>query len=218
MPTLNENAELSANAAYENAQRNAMDWSQVRPEWGLSRNAYFFIGLRNLTEHLSLNGRAFLHSYDYRIDPKQRLLETILTGPLVVAQWINMEHYFSTVDNERFGSGSKVYHNVACRFGVMSGNLSDLRTGLPAQTVLKDGHPYHEPMRLITVIEAPLEHTRLAIDAVATVKTLITNGWIRLMVVDPESATVNLYDNGTWIKQAMPESHYKHTAEEPAVT
>jgi uncharacterized protein YbcC (UPF0753/DUF2309 family) len=219
MPTLgNEDVELSANAAYENAQRNAMDWSQVRPEWGLSRNAYFFIGQRNLTEHLSLNGRAFLHSYDYRIDPKQRLLETILTGPLVVVQWINMEHYFSTVDNERFGSGSKVYHNVACRFGVMSGNLSDLRTGLPSQTVLKDGHPYHEPMRLITVIEAPLEHARLAIDAVATVKTLITNGWIRLMVVDPESATVNLYDNGTWVKQAMPESHYKQTAEEPAVS
>lgn len=219
MPTLgNEDVELTANAAYEKAQRNAMDWSQVRPEWGLSRNAYFFIGLRNLTEHLSLNGRAFLHSYDYRIDPKQRLLETILTGPLVVAQWINMEHYFSTVDNERFGSGSKVYHNVACRFGVMSGNLSDLRTGLPAQTVLKDGHPYHEPMRLITVIEAPLEHARLAIDAVATVKTLITNGWIRLMVVDPESATINLYENGTWIKQAMPDSHYKHTAEEPAVS
>jgi uncharacterized protein YbcC (UPF0753/DUF2309 family) len=73
-------------------------------------------------------------------------------------------------------------------------------------------------MRLITVIEAPLEHARLAIDAVATVKTLITNGWIRLMVVDPESATINLYENGTWIKQAMPESHYKHTAEEPAVS
>lgn len=220
IPTLEyENMEgLSANAAFERAQRNAMDWSQVRPEWGLSRNTYFFIGRRHLTEHLSLDGRAFLHSYDYHVDPKQRLLETILTGPLVVAQWINMEHYFSTVDNERFGSGSKVYHNVSCRFGVMSGNLSDLRTGLPSQTVLKDGHPYHEPMRLITVIEAPLEHAQRAIDAVATVKTLIINGWIRLLVVDPETAIINQYENGQWQQQAMPATHHKHSSEEPTVS
>ena len=118
-------------AAYREIERNSMDWSQVRPEWGLSRNAYFIIGRRSLTHDLSLEGRAFLHSYDYNIDPKRRLLENILTGPLVVGQWINMEHYFSTVDNQRFGSGSKVYHNVADRFGVMTGNLSDLRTGLP---------------------------------------------------------------------------------------
>ncbi|MGB0713403.1 MAG: DUF2309 domain-containing protein, partial [Gammaproteobacteria bacterium] len=102
-------------AAMRGVQRNAMDWSQVRPEWGLSRNAYFVIGRRELTRSITLEGRAFLHSYDYRADPKNRLLENILTGPLVVGQWINMEHYFSTVDNERFGSGSKVYHNVAGR-------------------------------------------------------------------------------------------------------
>jgi uncharacterized protein len=220
IPTLEyENSEkLTARAAFERAQRNAMDWSQVRPEWGLSRNAYFFIGRRHLTQHLSLDGRAFLHSYDYRVDPKQRLLETILTGPLVVGQWINMEHFFSTVDNERFGSGSKVYHNVAGRFGVMTGNLSDLRTGLPSQTVLKNGRPYHEPLRLITVIEAPFDHARRAIDAVATVKNLIANGWIRLIIIDPEQAVIHLYENGQWQQQAMPESHHKHSSEEPTVS
>ncbi|HQT27431.1 MAG TPA: Na-translocating system protein MpsB, partial [Burkholderiales bacterium] len=131
--------------AYRHAQRNAMDWSQVRPEWGLSRNAAFLIGRRNLTAQMDLDGRVFLHSYDYHCDPKGRLLENILTGPLVVGQWINMEHYFSAVDNSHYGSGSKVYHNVAGRFGVMTGNLSDLRTGLPSQTVLRNGLPYHEP-------------------------------------------------------------------------
>ncbi|HEY5733627.1 MAG TPA: DUF2309 domain-containing protein, partial [Gammaproteobacteria bacterium] len=156
--------EMDTDTAFSLAQRNSMDWSQVRPEWGLSRNAFFVIGRRSLTEQLSLDGRAFLHSYDYRVDPKRRLLENILTGPLVVGQWINMEHYFSTVDNDRFGSGSKVYHNVAGRFGVMTGNLSDLRTGLPSQTVLKDGLPYHKPLRLITVIEAPVEHAKQAIE------------------------------------------------------
>ena len=197
---------LNTASAIRNAQRNAMDWSQVRPEWGLSRNAYFVIGRRSLTRSKMLDGRAFLHSYDYRIDPKRRLLENILTGPLVVGQWINMEHYFSTVDNEKFGSGSKVYHNVAGRFGVLSGNLSDLRTGLPAQTVLKDGHPYHQPMRLITVIEAPLKHARAAIESVVAVKRLVRNGWIRLLIVDPEAALICEYEDGKWTTREFVEA------------
>lgn len=185
-------------SAFSCAQRNAVDWSQVRPEWGLSRNAYFIIGRRDLTSNAKLDGRAFLHSYDYRVDPKRRLLENILTGPLVVGQWINMEHYFSTVDNDRFGSGSKVNHNVAGRFGVMTGNISDLRTGLPAQTVLKEGKPYHEPVRLITLIEAPFAHARRAVERVISVKRLVKNAWIRLLVIDPETHTVHLFENGGW--------------------
>ena len=184
--------------AYREIERNAMDWSQVRPEWGLSRNAYIIIGRRDLTKDMSLDGRAFMHSYDYRLDPMQRLLENIITGPLVVAQWINMEHYFSTVDNERFGSSSKVYHNVAGRFGVMTGGLSDLRTGLPSQTVLNKGLPYHEPIRLIAVIESPLEHARKAIESVVAVKTLVVNEWIRLLVIDPEKQEVYTYNSGEW--------------------
>lgn len=187
--------------AYRIAQRNAADWSQVRPEWGLSRNAAFVIGRRQLTSGLDLEGRVFLNSYDYRCDPKGRLLENILAGPLVVGQWINLEHYFSAVDNERFGSGSKAYHNVAGRFGVMTGNLSDLRTGLPAQTVLKDGRPYHEPMRLLAVIEAPFEHARRAIGNVAKVKGLVHNGWVRMAIVDPETGIHHLFDDGGWQQQ-----------------
>ena len=108
---------------------------------------------------------------------------------------------FSTVDNERFGSGSKVYHNVAGRFGVMTGNLSDLRTGLPAQTVLNNGSPYHEPLRLITVIEAPFEQARAAIDGVVAVKNLVRNGWIRLIVIDPETTVTHVYDEGEWLER-----------------
>jgi len=186
------------------AHRNSMDWSQVRPEWGLSKNVYFVIGRRELTQHASLQGRAFLHSYDYRVDPKRRLLDTILTGPLVVGQWINMEHYFSVVDNDRFGSGSKVNHNVACRLGVMTGNLSDLRTGLPSQTVLKDGKPFHEPLRLITVIEAPFEMAKQAIEGVVAIKQLVKNAWIRMMVIDPETQQIWLYSRGEWIEKTIP--------------
>ena len=195
-----------ANASSRLARRNANDWSQARPEWGLSRNAYFVIGRRQLTQRAELAGRAFLNSYDWRVDPKRRLLESILTGPLVVGQWINMEHYFSTVDNERYGSGNKAYHNVAGRFGVMTGNLSDLRTGLPAQTVFKEGHPYHEPLRLITLIEAPFEHARSAIEGVVTIKRLVQNSWIRMLVLDPETLAVHLYDHGAWRQVDLPDA------------
>ena len=199
IPELDFISESSGSAdADKLAKRNAMDWSQVRPEWGLSRNVYFIIARRSLTETFSLEGRAFLHSYDYRIDKKLRLLENIMTGPLVVGQWINMEHYFSTVDNEHYGSGSKVYHNVAGQFGVMTGNLSDLRTGLPAQTVLAEGEPYHEPMRLITVIEAPFDHVIATISQVNVVRKLLNNGWIRLVIVDPESGKVHVHSRGQW--------------------
>jgi len=204
MPALEcGNGEAGPLNAYRAARRNALDWSQVRPEWGLSRNAAFVIGRRHVTHALDLEGRVFLHSYDYRVDPKGRLLENILSGPLVVAQWINMEHYFSTVANAHYGSGSKVYHNIAGRFGVMTGNLSDLRTGLPAQTVLKDGVPYHEPLRLLAVIEAPFDHARRAIDSVANVRNLVLNGWVRMAIADPDTNTLHIFEDGTWRPRAL---------------
>ena len=190
-------------AAYRKMRINSSDWSQVRPEWGLSGNAWFIIGSRSLTRELSLDGRAFLHSYDYRLDSRGLLLENIFAGPLVVGQWINMEHYFSTVDNERFGSGSKVYHNVAGRIGVMTGNLSDLRTGLPAQTVFRNGEPYHQPIRLITVIEAPFEHVCRAIDSVVAVKYLVRNNWLRVVIIDPETKKACIYVDGEWHAQPV---------------
>ncbi|WP_018174441.1 DUF2309 domain-containing protein [Thioalkalivibrio sp. ALJ9] len=202
--------------AARQARRNTVDWAQVRPEWGLARNAGFIIGRRHLTAASDLQGRTFLHSYDYRVDPKGRLLESILTGPLIVAQWINMEHYFSAVDNERYGSGSKAYHNVACRVGVMTGNLSDLRTGLPAQTVLYDGLPYHDPIRLLALIEAPLSHARRAIENVPKVRSLIANGWVLCVILDPETDRLYRFVDGDWREEPPPRST-QDAADRPAV-
>lgn len=201
MPQLGASSRLAKDpfAAAAMARRQAHDWSQVRPEWGLSRNVYAIVGRRILTEGVDLQGRAFLQSYDYRLDPKGRLLENILTGPLVVGEWINLEHYFSVVDTDSYGSGSKVYHNVAGRFAVMTGNQSDLRTGLPTQTVLKDGRPYHEPVRLIALVEAPLEFAQRTVGRIAKVKALIGGGWVRLLVLDPEDDyRVHVFDDGAF--------------------
>jgi uncharacterized protein YbcC (UPF0753/DUF2309 family) len=123
-----------------------------------------------------LRARAFLHSYDHRQDASGKLLETIMTAPLVVAQWINMEHYFSTVDNEVNGSGSKVYHNVAGRIGVMTGVWSDLHIRRPAQTVWNGREPYHEPLRLPAVIEAPRDRIRAIINRQPLLEQLFDRG------------------------------------------
>lgn len=186
-------AALTTASAAREARRRSGDWSQVRPEWGLSGNAAFIIGRRDLTLGIDLGGRAFLHSYDYREDSTGRLLEIVMTGPQVVGQWINMEHYFSTVDNEVYGSGSKIYHNVVGRFGIMSGPQSDLRTGLAWQTVMDGPRPYHEPMRLLTLIEAPRERIGQIIRRHRLLQRLYDNEWVRLAALDPDEKTFYYY-------------------------
>ena len=185
--------------AWRLAHRLAVDWAQVRPEWGLSKNVYGIVGRRSLSECADLQGRPFLLSYDWRCDPKGRLLENLLAAPVVVGEWINLEYFFSTVNNARLGSGSKVYHNVAGRFGVMTGNLSDLRTGLPTQTVMREGQPYHEPMRMIALIEAPLDFAARALQNVVKAKSLVLGGWIRAIVIDPtQGYKPFVFNNGQW--------------------
>jgi hypothetical protein len=174
-------------------KRRSVDWSQVRPEWGLSRHSTFIIGRRLLTRGLNLEGRTFLHSYDYLQDPTGKYLEIIMTAPLIVGNWINMEHYFSTVDPEVYGAGSKVYHNVVGRFGVMYGSQSDLRIGLPLQTVYDGSKPYHEPMRLFAIIEAPLERISAIMARQDLLQKLIGKQWINLVALDPVTMEFFLY-------------------------
>jgi uncharacterized protein YbcC (UPF0753/DUF2309 family) len=183
----------SASQAMREAHRRSGDWSQVRPEWGLSGNAAFIIGRSKLIRKIDLEGRVFLQSYDYQEDPTGKLLEIVMTGPQVVGQWINMEHYFSTVDGEVYGSGSKIYHNVVGRFGVMSGPQSDLRIGLAAQTVMNGPQPYHEPMRMISLIEAPRDRISQIIVRHKLLQQYYDNEWVRLIALDPNEKMFYLY-------------------------
>jgi uncharacterized protein YbcC (UPF0753/DUF2309 family) len=105
-----------------------------------------------------------------------------------------MEHYFSTVDPEVYGAGSKVYHNVVGRVGVMYGSQSDLRIGLPTQTVLDGEKPYHEPMRLFVIIEAPLERISMIIARHNLLQHLTGNHWINLVALDPVTMEFFLYE------------------------
>ncbi|HXF92590.1 MAG TPA: DUF2309 domain-containing protein [Nitrospiraceae bacterium] len=190
---------LSVPQAVAHVRARAADWSQIRPEWGLSGNAAFIIGRRELTKGLDLAGRVFLHSYDHREDPTGRLLEVLMTAPQIVAQWINTEHYFSTVDNEVYGAGSKVYHNVVGRIGIMSGPWSDLRLGLARQTVMNGEVPFHEPMRLLTVIEAPRAIIEKLITRHELLRHFYHHEWVHLAALDPSDGAVYRYrPTGEW--------------------
>jgi uncharacterized protein YbcC (UPF0753/DUF2309 family) len=167
-------------------ERRAADWAETRPEWGLAGNAGFVIGPRELTSDCDLDGRVFLHSYDWSTDPDGEALEAIFTGPMVVTQWINAQYYFSTVDNAVYGSGSKVTQNPVGNVGVYQGNGGDLMTGLPLQSlVTADDEPYHQPLRLSTVVHAPVERVTDILADHRELTEILDNDWLSLTVVDP---------------------------------
>jgi uncharacterized protein YbcC (UPF0753/DUF2309 family) len=166
--------------------RRASDWAEPRPEWGLAGNAGFVIGPHTLTADLDLDGRSFLHSYDWETDDGGDALAAIMAGPMVVTHWINAHYYFATVDTAAFGSGSKVTQNPVGNVGVYQGNGGDLMTGLPEQS-LQAAHdePYHQPLRLSTVIQAPVNRVTAILAEQEEVSQLLDNGWLSLTVVDP---------------------------------
>lgn len=176
--------------------RRSRDWSQVRPEWGLAGCAAFIVAPREYTANADLDGRSFLHSYDWRQDQGFGVLELIMTAPMVVASWINLQYYGSTVDNAFFGSGNKVLHNVVGTLGVLEGNGGDLRVGLPWQSV-HDGENYiHEPLRLNVMIQAPVDAMTDIIARHPQVRQLVDNGWIHLFALDEAGKVAHRYMGG----------------------
>ena len=174
----------------------SMDWSEPRPEWGLAGNMGVFAGPRSSIKHMSFKNRLFMHSYDEKIDSEDaEILTRIFNGPLIVGEWINLEHYFSTVDNAVYGAGSKVYHNIVAKIGIYNGNYSDLKIGLPTQSVLLEGEAYHEPVRLLTYMEAPLEKVAKAVEK-SLAQEFILNEWIRPIIIDKNARKVYSYEFG----------------------
>ena len=201
-------------------ERRAADWAETRPEWGLAGNASFVIGPRELTAEVSLDGRAFLHSYNHATDDDGDALEAILAGPMVVTQWINNQYYFSTVDSGVYGSGSKITHNPVGNVGVYQGNGGDLLTGLPLQSVAAGpDDPYHQPLRLSTVVHAPVDRVEEILAAHEELTTLLDNGWLSLTVVDPEQDHEAFHYDGelTWTGETAPEPAPAEVAEPAAV-
>jgi hypothetical protein len=185
---------------HRSLKRRANDWSEVRPEWGLARNSSFIAARRIRTREANFEGRTFLHDYDASVDTEDSILKLILSAPVVVASWINLQYFASTVDNERFGCGTKALLNRVGNIGVISGNEGDLRPGLPLESVqLPDGSWFHDPVRLQVVIEAPREKIDRVLIQIPDVGNLVKNGWIRLFALEPNESTVSLKRmDGQW--------------------
>jgi uncharacterized protein YbcC (UPF0753/DUF2309 family) len=180
-------------------QRRSRDWSEVRPEWGLAGNAAFIVAPRSRTAGHNLEGRAFLHSYDQGRDPELKTLELIMTAPMIVTNWINLQYYASTVDNRAYGCGNKALHNVVGLLGVFEGNGGDLLTGLPWQSI-HDGTDYqHEPLRLLVIIEATRAAIESIVDKHALVRDLAQNGWLTIVALEGE-VFHRLSARGKWVE------------------
>lgn len=182
-------------------KQRATNWAQMRPEWGLCNNAGVFIAPRSLTKNLDFSGRAFLHEYHADLDPQATQLEKIMTAPLLVMNWINLQYYASVTTPEKYGSGNKLLHNVVGgHIGVFEGNGGDLRIGLSQQSV-HDGKQYrHQPVRLSAYIKAPKESIEYVMNKHQDVASLVNNQWLYLYHID-ENNQVFLYQNNLWIKQ-----------------
>lgn len=180
--------------------RRARHWAEVRPEWALARNASFIAARRDRTRGIDLSGRTFLHEYDSEQDPDSSVLGLILSAPVVVASWINLQYFASTVDNPVFGAGNKTIHNRVGRLGVVLGNGGDLRTGLAMQSVhAPGGQWFHEPLRLQVIVEAPQDKIDEVLQQHPGVRDLVLNGWIRLFSLSPNSSEVHLKcSDGHW--------------------
>ncbi len=184
----------------------------MRPEWGLAGNAAFVVGPRSITAGLDLACRVFLHSYDAESDGDGDALETILTAPLVVGQWISAQYYFSSVDPDQFGAGDKTLHNPVGGIGVVLGEGGDLQVGLPAQAVGVGERRMHEPLRLLAVIQAPLERTEAIIQRNQVLQELIGGKWITVAGRSHGDEPWSIRSpGGTWVKWCPADDSVDHT-------
>ena len=183
--------------------KRARDWAETRPEWGLAGARAFIAAPRSRTLGRSLEGQAFLHDYDWRADTDFSVLELILTAPVVVASWINLQYYGSAVAPALFGGGNKLLHNVTGGIGVVEGNGGVLRGGLPWQSVHNGSALMHDPLRLAVCIEAPRDAIDTILARHAHVRALFDHRWLHLLGLDDRGKVAWRYAGiGQWKSEA----------------
>ena len=175
-------------------RRRSVSLFEPRPELNHATNALCIVGRRELSKNIFLDRRSFMNSYDYRIDPDGALLYGILSAVAPVGGGINLEYYFSRVDNEKLGAGSKLPHNVMGLFGVANGIDGDLRTGLPSQMI-----EIHDPLRLLVVVEQMPDIVLKTIQKVYKTYEWFKNEWVQLAVVNPEDQSIWIFENEAFV-------------------
>ncbi|QDV24507.1 DUF2309 domain-containing protein [Aureliella helgolandensis] len=181
--------------ALRHVERRSEDLSQVRPEYNHATDALCFVGQREWSRGLFLDRRAFLTSYEpEQDDAEHSILLRILSAAIPVCAGINLEYYFSAVDNIKYGSGTKLPHNIVSLLGVMEGATSDLRTGLYRQMI-----EIHEPMRILFVIQTTPEAMLSVMDRHEGIGLLCRGDWIQLAVLDHATSKIQLWHDGKFV-------------------
>jgi uncharacterized protein YbcC (UPF0753/DUF2309 family) len=182
--------------AHEHVKARSMDLAQPRPEYGHSKVSLCIVGRRDLTLGFDLDRRAFLVDYDPSLDLDGSLLEEVAVGAVPVAANISLDYYFSRVDNEAFGAGTKLPLNITSLLGVMRGSKSDLQIGLGKQMV-----ELHEPLRILVLVEAKLEHLERLLKKSKRIHNLVQNRWVLFGRICPETKEISYYnEQSEWVK------------------
>jgi hypothetical protein len=185
---------LSAKEIHEKVRTRSVSIFEPRPELNHATNALCIVGSRELTKGVYLDRRSFMNSYDYKIDPDGKILTNVMKPLGPVAGGINLEYYFSRVDNQKLGAGTKLPHNVMGLFGVANGIDGDLRPGLPSQMI-----EVHDPVRLLIIVEHFPEVVLNVIKSVDAMYEWFINEWINLVAVNPETNEFFLFKEGNFI-------------------
>jgi len=189
-----ENIKRPAKNVHKDVINRSYSLFEPRPEYNHSNNALFIVGNRSLTKNLFLDQRAFLNSYDYRQDKDGKYLENILNAGTGVCGGINLEYFFSSVDNEKLGAGSKLPQNVVGLYAVANGVKGDLRPGLPWQMI-----DVHDPVRILTVVENTPEFVMEVLNRNPSTFDWYRKNWMRLSVYDPYKKEVFILKKGEFV-------------------
>jgi uncharacterized protein YbcC (UPF0753/DUF2309 family) len=193
------NTKSSSDDIHNRILERSVSLFEPRPELNHATNALCIVGKRSLTKGLFLDRRSFLNSYDASIDPDGKRLLGILNAAVPVCGGINLEYYFSRVDNQKLGAGTKLPHNVMGLFGVANGIDGDLRPGLPNQMI-----EVHDPIRLLMVIE---QNAAIVLDVIQRNKATyewIKNAWVMLATIDPLTSEISIFEDGQMVSYNPP--------------
>lgn len=189
---------LSIEKLHSKVKERSVSLFEPRPEWNHTANALCIIGRKPMYSKLYLDKRPFINSYDYSQDLEGKYLLSILGAAVPVCGGINLEYYFSRVDQQKLGSGTKLPHNVVGLFGLANGVEGDLLPGLPSQMI-----EIHDPVRILFIIEHYPSVVQKVISSNPGIYEWIKNEWVLFSVKDPDSGLLYRFKNGEF-KEYIP--------------
>ncbi|HMT36960.1 MAG TPA: Na-translocating system protein MpsB, partial [Chitinophagaceae bacterium] len=186
-------------------QQRAVSLFEPRPELGHGTNTLCIVGNREMSKGIFLDRRAFLNSYNYKTDLDGQYLTGVMKPLGPVCGGINLEYYFSRVDNYKLGAGTKLPHNVVGLIGVSNSSDGDLRPGLPWQMI-----EVHDPLRLLIIVEHFSDIIFKSIQSSPEMYEWFINEWVHLIAVNPETNDLSYFKEGVFVpyKTLSKEIHF----------